>query len=286
MKRQVYGNLYTYPSGVVLAIMVARACQVMPASHPNVVLRFFFLFYTQWMSRHDRISPVYITTSLQGRGRVPGMPEPWDPALEKFSHDLLPVLNPAYPFVNDANAVGRCGLEVFYSEVTRAHHLLSTTESFPLEDVWKPYSITDDFSSFLLVQVSCDGNSEEGVENDLEVWSSYVASKLRILIYAVECIVDARPYPHKLKDRVATSLLGPQHIRRGCVFLIGVRERKDRQKLHQSMFSSALDEFRYAVQDGCSSTKGSRVFQRDERSMHGPRLTLIDTLEALTFLNK
>ncbi|RNF22463.1 poly(A) polymerase [Trypanosoma conorhini] len=254
--------------------MVARACQVMPASHPNVVLRFFFLFYTQWLSRHDHISPVYITASLQPRSRIPGLPDSWGSQREECRDDLLPVINPAYPYVNDARNVGRCGLEVFYAELTSAHRLLSNAET-PLEQIWKPYRIWEDYATFLVVHVSCEEETEEKAEVALAAWSSYVMSKLRMLIYAVERLVDARPYPRKVND---ASLRGGTHSNRclkGSCFLIGISDRKGSRLVRKNTFSEAFDELRYAVLEGCTAKKGGRGFERDERTMHEPWFALV-----------
>ncbi|ESS70861.1 poly(A) polymerase [Trypanosoma cruzi Dm28c] len=235
MRRKVYGNLYCYPSGVVLAIMVARICQVMPASHPNVLLRFFFLFYTQWLSRHDRISPVYITTSLESRGRIPGLPDSWDPRRDACRDDLLPVINPAYPYVNDARNVGRCSLEVFYAELTYAYRLLSNLET-PLETIWEPYHILDDYSTFFVVHVTCEEENEEKLEAVLSVWSSYVLSKLRILLYALERLVDARPYPQKLNDGPPRSVPKSGRFLKGSCFIVGIKEKVGRRFPQKNLF--------------------------------------------------
>ncbi|RNF03352.1 poly(A) polymerase [Trypanosoma rangeli] len=254
--------------------MVARVCQVMPASHPNVVLRFFFLFYTQWLSRHDRISPVYITASLQARGRIPGLPDSWSPQREACREDLLPVINPAYPYVNDARNVGRCGLEVFYTELTYAYRLLSNLET-PLEKIWAPYRIWEDYSTFLVVHVSCEEETDKKVEVALAAWSAYVMSKIRILIYAVERLVDARPYPLKLNDGSLRGGAQSNRCLKGSCFLIGVKDRSGRRLLQKNMFSEAFDELRYAVLEGCTTKNGGRGFERDERTMHEPRFTLV-----------
>ncbi|EAO00212.1 poly(A) polymerase, putative [Trypanosoma cruzi] len=283
MRRKVYGNLYCYPSGVVLAIMVARICQVMPASHPNVLLRFFFLFYTQWLSRHDRISPVYITTSLESRGRIPGLPDSWDPRRDACRDDLLPVINPAYPYVNDARNVGRCSLEVFYAELTYAYRLLSNLET-PLEAIWEPYHILDDYSTFFVVHVTCEEENEEKLEAVLSVWSSYVLSKLRILLYALERIVDARPYPQKLNDGPPRSAPKSGRFLKGSCFIVGIKEKVGRRFPQKNMFFEAFDELRYAVLEECNATKSVRGFERDERTMHEPWFALVSAADLLPIL--
>ncbi|KEG14072.1 putative poly(A) polymerase, putative,polynucleotide adenylyltransferase [Trypanosoma grayi] len=277
MRRQVYGSIYSYPSGVVLAVMVARACQVMPASHPSVVLRFFFMFYTVWLTCHDHISPIFITASLEARRRIPGLPESWSPQKAACREDLLPVINPAYPYVNDARNVGRCGLEVFYAELTLAHRILSNTDA-PIDDIWVPYNIKSDYSRFLLVQVSCESKEEddEGAKTDLAAWSSYVASKLRFFIYGVERIVNARPHPHKLDDSTVGSLAESRRRFKSSYFAIGVRKRNDDRKLQMSMFTESFENFSNAVREGCTDGKGGRGFQYNKDTMQGPWFSLVD----------
>ncbi|ORC93426.1 putative poly(A) polymerase, putative,polynucleotide adenylyltransferase [Trypanosoma theileri] len=275
MKRQVYGSHYTYPGGVAFAVMVARACQLMPSSYPNVVLRFFFAFYTQWLSRHDRILPVYITASLENQGRIQGLPESWDPQRESCREDLFPVINPAYPYVNDAHNIGRCGLEAFYTEITRAHQVLSDSDS-PLEKIWELYHITDWYDQYLLVQVCSWADNEEDAKRFHTAWSSYVASKLRFFIYDMEQLVDIRPYPHKI-DNTAIKQTGQYRAFVGeCFFVLAVKERNNETKLDLSMFFEAFKRFKHFIADGCVNTEDGVRFVFNGEAMRGPYFRLVD----------
>nr|CCC89777.1 putative polynucleotide adenylyltransferase [Trypanosoma congolense IL3000] len=285
MRRQVYGNIYTYPNGAVFAIMVARVCQVLPSPYPSVLLRFFFLFYTQWMSRHDHISPVYLTATLESRGRIPGLPESWKPAKNECFRDLFPVISPAYPYVNDASNVGRCGLESLYSEITQAQRVISASDTLSLEKLWRPYCIMEDFAHFLLVEVSSLGDDMADAERILGRWGSYVGSKLRFLIYSVERFVHARPHPHKLRAKMDGTFVDRKVCCSSIYFLIGVRSKNSGSSLRRCMFDEATDEFIYALQDGCSTENQSRSFHRDERKMHWPQVKLIGTSEISSFVD-
>lgn len=285
MRREVYRNMYSYPSGVVLAVMVARVCQVMPSNLPSVVFRFFFLFYSQWLSCHDNIFPIFITTSLEPYCRIPGLPESWNPKRPACRDDLFPVINPAYPYVNDARNIGRCGLEVFYAELTRAHRLLFSSD-LPLDEIWRPYQITMDYSSFILVHVACEGDDAQQVTASLAAWSSYVMSKLRLLIYALERIVDARPYPHMLHDNSIVNGVGSHCYFKGNCFAIGVRERNAERTLHKSMFFEAFEELRYAVLKGCTAANDRLGFHRDERIMREPWFSLVGAADVPPVVGK
>ncbi|AAZ10350.1 poly(A) polymerase [Trypanosoma brucei brucei TREU927] len=283
MRRMVYGNVYTYPNGAVLAIMVARVCQVLPSSHPSTLLRFFFLFYTQWMSRHDRISPVYLTATLEGRGRIPGLPDSWKPSKDKICCDLFPVISPAYPYVNDASSVGRCGLEALYSEITRVQCILTEARTLPLEEMWEPYRIEEEYSTFLVVGVSCAGHSMAETEQALSVWSSYVASRLRILIYSIERHAQARPCPRKIRPK-KDNHVGGSSCFLSVNFLIGVKAKEGGPTPQPSLFTEACGEFHHAVKEGCNNDSIPWSFQRNDRAMHWPRVKFLEVHQVLHLL--
>lgn len=169
VRRGVYGNNFAFPPGVTLAIMVARTCQVYPAHHPSVLLRFFFMFYTQWLARHNAVKPLFITEQVKpDLKKVIGMWESWDPNRESVRDELLPVINPAFPSNNTSYNVGRSGLEQFYREITRGHLMLQRQAAFhEWETLWEPYHIGEEFSSFMVVEVPPAPSTETTAE-DLE----------------------------------------------------------------------------------------------------------------------
>jgi poly(A) polymerase len=279
-RRQVYGNLYTFPNGVCLAIMVARAAQLAPVQDASALLRFFFALYVRWLSRSPRIAPITIVSLEESEPMafVPGMARAWDPA--ENADDLLPVLNPARPTINAAYTVGRSGLQLFYKELLRAHQLLESaacpasasasvnTAAVPPYDVlWRPYNILEEFCFFVGVHICSVHESAAACESALNAWKGFIESKLRILVYALECVAEVRPFPRAVVDQPGGEVQedGLTLRRSSRAFFFGVRSGD--KELHRSFFEKALREFEYAVEVGTSQRHS---FVRDEASMRGP----------------
>ncbi|KAG5497450.1 hypothetical protein JIQ42_03936 [Leishmania sp. Namibia] len=277
-QRQVYGNLYTFPNGVCLAIMVARACQLCPVADSSVIFRFFFSLYVWWLLRDMRSDPVSILPMDESAAisRVPGMPPPWDAVWD--AADLLPVLNPARPTVNAAHAVGRSGLQLFFKELLRAEQLCAAAP-LSYSALWEPYNILDEYRFFVGVHIWCEHQSPAASEDTLNAWKGYVESKLRILVYALECVAEVRPFPHPVVDE------SPREVTRGWVtlhcrsraFFFGVRN--GNKDVARSDVEAAFSEFEFAVAEGAT---GTNPFEWDRAVMLGPRLSFFSIYDRLT----
>jgi poly(A) polymerase len=237
--------------------------------------------YTTWLANHRNILPIFITDAVKpDLPRVLGMFDTWDPQRESCKEELLPILNPAYPHANTCYTVGRSGLEWFYKEITRAHGLLSGAVPVRIEELFEPYAIGDDFHEFLIVDVSVTGDD---ARNEFEPWCLYVESKLRLLLYGVEAVVDARMYPKRIPNpRKPTGT--------SSLFAIGVKRRDAEaqtsaaafaspiapsNKIPLFFFSEAIDDFKYAVL--VSGVKPPFGFQRNERTMNEPTFDVISS---------
>lgn len=202
MRRLVYGNLYTYVNGVILAIMLARVCQSVDLTGPKIsspeLLSSFFRFYSNALSAYP-VAPIYITNNPEPPDlpRVPGMPVCWDYRSAAAQEELLPVVNPSYPYVNAAHCVGRSGMKYFTEEIERGFFLFHSSTGFPLTSLLQPFRYSTVYDRFISVHVlceSCDQNSLL-VEDYFQQWKGYLQSKIRIFIYSLECFLDVRPHP-------------------------------------------------------------------------------------------
>ncbi|CBZ23768.1 putative poly(A) polymerase [Leishmania mexicana MHOM/GT/2001/U1103] len=277
-RRQVYGNLYTFPNGVCLAIMVARACQLCPVADSSVILRFFFSLYVWWLQRGTRIDPVSIvpTDENVAIARVPGMPPPWDAVWD--AADLFPVLNPARPTVNAAHAVGRSGLQLFLKELLRAEQLCSLVP-MPYSALWEPYNVLDEHRFFVGVHISSEHQSLAACEDTINAWKGYVESKLRMFVYALECVAEVRPFPCPVVDEPprAVTRRGVTVHCRSRAFFFGVRN--GNKDVAHSDVESAFREFEFAVTEG---TTGKNPFVWNRSAMLGPRLSFFSIYDPLT----
>lgn len=269
MQRKVYGNLYTYPNGITLAIMVARITQLFSTSNSSSLLRKFFSFYAHWFRKCQPSPPIFITENIHSRGpRIPCMPPCWDPHREPYNEELIPVINPAYPYVNAAHAVGRCGLRYFLEELTRAQTVLERSPgSVPLEVLWKPFRITTHFQLFVAVHVACEASTEDDCMTAFGKWRGLVESKLRLFIYALECAVEARPFT---KATPATPSL--DETRRlwsqETVFAIGLRARAE-ASVSKRLIARSFQEMMHSIRDAERPRTGV-PFSRDTKVMREP----------------
>lgn len=283
MQRKIYGNNYGFPAGVALAVMVARVCQVFPASLPNALVRFFFLFYRQWLGKQSTVSPLFITEKIKPEPspRIHGMWETWDNHRDSCKEDLLPVLNPAYPHNNTCYNVGRSGRDHFYREIVRANAILQQqqapgTAMTHWDDLWPLYRIGDDYSKFVIVEVAeVDGLSTQERQG-FESWILLIESKLKILLFSLEHWCDVRMWPKRLSS--------PVRCARGRSWAIGIKHGDGTSQ--QVSFSAefinrvalSVEEFRFSIEE--LSLRGPNPFVRIPGSMPSPVCFLASVLDA------
>ena len=264
--------------------MVARVCQLVSFDCSSVLFRFFFRFYTQWMAKHNGVSPIFITEALKpDLPRIPGMHETWDSARESCRDEVLPVLNPAFPHANTCHTVGRSGLWWFYQELSRMHLQLSSPSnvgqsSMPWLPCYVPYCIGDDFAQFLVVEICSSpnevvkGGPHHEQWRDFYVWSGLVESRLRLLLYAVEEQCTTRAHPEQLQNPTSCT---PCHW-----FAFGVKSKIDPDEvLSLSFFARAIEEFKYSVQQ--AQLQGAVPFARKHATMLEPNVFLVHQTSGL-----
>ncbi|CCW61479.1 unnamed protein product [Phytomonas sp. EM1] len=270
MKRLVYGNLFTFPNGVTLAIMVCYICQTFPHNSPSFLFRYFFSYFAEFLPSHVFPSiPIFITLSLQQKKiRIDGIPRCWSSNRASCKEEIFPVLNPAYPYVNAAHSVGRCGLQYFYDEIVRAQQLLFLhPKRIPMDQIWEPYSICKNFRQFVAIHVSCIAMVEEDCESALNIWKGLIESKLRFFVYAIERTVDVRPFPKVFSSssKLDDSQNGA-HLRK-CVYFFAVKPREsvESSKLHSlslvshDFVASCFAELIFAVREGINPSPGGQL---------------------------
>lgn len=221
-KRCIYNNLFTYPNGVVLSIMMTKASlqlalRLTSSCSPSffAILCEFFSFFSSVLSETSLpIPPIFVTKTLFPPAAtprtIPGLPPCWTPCSISQNEDLFPVINPAFPYANSARFVGRAGLKYLAEEVQRAHDHFQQCRSNEsranhdccLSFLFQPFSFPRRFSFFASVHFCCRGPtatfSSGQIDWFFQKWKGYLQSKIRIFIYTLECFLDVRPYPHLL----------------------------------------------------------------------------------------
>lgn len=290
MRRGVYGNLFTYPNGAALAIMMARVCLLYSKSRSATeLLRYFFSVYTFWLTKAGQVTPVFITESIRPKPvHIPGMSACWDQSRESCRDELLPVLNPAYPYVNSAHSLGRAGFSHFLAELTRAHALLSDGKRGPLDaalaGLWTPYRTTDDYSHFVAVHVACVARTEAHLAETFGIWRGLVESRLRMFIYALESFMDVRPVPEAFLRCEGRSLQPERRSGNAAtqrlmenVFFFGVRTVRDGvcYTPDPEVVQTCFAELQFSLKESTVGTgQGSNSFKYDRAAMKDPWFTL------------
>ncbi|EPY28486.1 poly(A) polymerase [Strigomonas culicis] len=276
-ERYVYGNTFSYPNGVCLAIMVARLCLVDFKLSSSKLFRLFFTFYRQWLARKDNIQPIYITANINPRNvNLAGMLPCWEQS--KRREDLLPIINPAYPYVNAAHTVGRCSLHFFTEEVNRVCCILDECKlDTPYGVVWERYNPLGVFNCFLAVHVACRAPSDIQLATMFRSKKGYVESKLRFLIYALETTMTVRPISDRLALPQGPSVLPSKE----CVFLFGLRDfaNEDRSFLPKhsyftSYFNYLLEAVHHDMPADCLSSFDVPLFY----TVHAPSDSYLTSL--------
>lgn len=246
-QRRIYNGLLTYPNGVVLAIMMARLCQQAVAAEvstePASLLRYFFSFYADALSQYP-VPPI----ALEHTTPPPPLPLPggvvlsasWDVESEMARSYLLQVVNPAFPYVNSAHAIGRTGLRIFAEELRRGKHLFQHQQEdaalpVPIDQLSHPFTFSSDYHHFIQLHVGAveggvQGEDEERMQSvdgtnpvlTFREWKGMVESRIRYFVYCLEVYLTIRPHPIAETGEQTSASLGqaPPHY---CNYWFGIR---------------------------------------------------------------
>eukprot|EP00760_Papus_ankaliazontas_P018194 PhM_4_TR17446/c0_g1_i1/m.8959/K14376/PAP; poly(A) polymerase len=139
MRREVYGNVFTYPGGVSWSILVARVILDLVHLHTDcndltthLVLTTFFRHYEDIMSSKKLPLPPVSLIDDFARCRdaqqhsLPPSIKGWRAdSVEDGAEDIFPVLNPSYPFSNSTYNLCLSSMLAIVSEMRRVNELLS-----------------------------------------------------------------------------------------------------------------------------------------------------------------
>lgn len=114
--RKIYGSTLCLFSGISLAIMVARVCQLYPHFNTfNLVIKFFQL-YRDW----EWPTPV-VLEPIDGNTEK----RSWNPKVHHSDRKhIMPVITPLYPHINTLHNMTKSTLYIIQAEMARAWSLL------------------------------------------------------------------------------------------------------------------------------------------------------------------
>jgi poly(A) polymerase len=173
--RGIYSNAMGYVTGISLAILVAKVCQLFPNLKPNKLIQKFFFFYSMW--NWDDF-PVFIDEirTYDNLERFNDM-QWYDPkseiglekiALRKKDEYTSPmmVITPAFPVMNATKKVCKTNLDVMKDQFATAKGIV---QKKPID--WKKlFSRIDFFNEYYnFIEVSCSGTKKTNL-TDGEDW--------------------------------------------------------------------------------------------------------------------
>ena len=271
-RRGVYSNVTGYLGGVNWAILVAYVCKLFPNASPSVLLFRFFWLMSEWKWP----TPIILKQLAQD----PALMMPiWDPRenMRDRSH-LMPIITPAYPFMNSSYNVSECTLNVMTDEFKKGREVCSkilaatstqnntTSNGSGSSDsatdwaqLMEPFPFFKEFKHFLMVEVVAEG------KEDFEVWEGWVHSRMRWLVRSAGNMVDVRPWPKALKPPLEGEDGKPR-----CVYFLGLAKKRKTQTytynpalvIPQSKvdLTPAVNDFAHKVKDWPERKAGMDIF--------------------------
>lgn len=181
-RRKIYGNTFGYLNGVSCAILVAKTCCAFPTATPITLLQKFFKIFHLWNCRE----PICLTSVNEGQlglgFRV------WNPNLYKADrYQFMPILTPSYPSMNCMYNVSKSTMNIMKNEITRGFNLFQDITKWT--EIFNENIFFNNHKHFIEISLVAEN------EIDLKQWSSFVESKIRLLILKLEQIQDISLFP-------------------------------------------------------------------------------------------
>lgn len=249
--RGIYGNIYGYLSGVSLAILTARICQLYPNSLPVTIVKEFFKFYSIWKWPCPILLDHLKTQSSQFYGM----------------NDLMPILTCSYPVMNTTYNICQSTREIILREISRASVLDSS-----FTEIVQPFDFFNSFKHYLKIELNVDfdyhydkqpsriqiprcipSELHSNLIKALESWTGWCESRLRLFVNKLSeesnylNRIQVFPHPHKYKqlqllERVVHENVQIQNDHKNSqkiishknVFYIGLTFTKLKSKVSQS----------------------------------------------------
>jgi len=168
--RGIYSSAFGYLPGISWAILVARVCQLYQTVPALRLIQNFFYFYAYM---HCWPQPVLLTPPyyIENLGL-----EVWNPQFNaNHGFDVMPIITPAYPFMNSSYNVSQHTLSVIQNEFMRAYSLFLNSSNDIWDKLRAPSEFFEEYSHY--IHLTASGSSKE----ELHGWLGWVRSKIRCL---------------------------------------------------------------------------------------------------------
>ncbi|KAG8382845.1 hypothetical protein BUALT_Bualt05G0120800 [Buddleja alternifolia] len=193
-RRGVYSNVTGFLGGINWALLVARICQLYPNALPSMLVCRFFRVYNQWRWPN----PVMLCPIQDGSLGLSF----WDPRRNyKDRLHLMPIITPAYPYMNSSYNVSTSTLRVMMEEFHRGNEICEAIEAnkSTWDGLFEPFAFFEAYKNYLQIDIAAE------TDKDLMNWKGWVESRIRLLTLKIERdtngVLQCHPHPGEFSDK-------------------------------------------------------------------------------------
>jgi len=199
----IYSNAMGYITGISLAILVAKICQLFPNLKPNKLIQKFFQYYSiwNWEEFPVKIEEIRTYENLEKFNDMQWYDPKSELGVEKINQNPkkkdeftspMMVITPAFPVMNATRKVTRTNLEIMKEQLVQGKEIVQRK---PVE--WHRLFGTIDFFDqyFNFIEVTILANEKK----EYNRWSGLIESQLIGLTNGLESHIDSQAHPRTLR---------------------------------------------------------------------------------------
>lgn len=199
--RGIYSNAMGYVTGISLAILVAKICQLFPNLKPNKLIQKFFQYYSIWNWHEFPVKIEEITTypNLEKFNDMQWYDPTSEVGMERinlkkkddFTSPMM-VITPAFPVMNATKKVTRTNLEIMKEQLIHGKEIVMQ-KPVNWAKLFERINFFDQYYNFIEVTVVAND------EKEFNRWSGLIESQIIALTNALERNIDAQDHPRSLR---------------------------------------------------------------------------------------
>lgn len=198
--RGIYSNAMGYVTGISLAILVAKICQLFPNLKPNKLIQKFFQYYSIWNWTEFPVIIDDIRTyenmeefnNMQWYDPKSEIGEEKMAALKTDYASPMMVITPAFPVMNATKKVTKTHLNVMKEQFAIGREIVSS-KHIDWAKLFQKLDFFHDYYNF--IEVSILANDEK----EFHKWVGLVESQMIMFTNLLEGCVDYHDHPRKLQ---------------------------------------------------------------------------------------
>jgi len=203
--RGIYSNVLGYVTGISLAILVAKICQLYPNLKPNKLIEKFFIHYSEWdwenvpvliepirtYENLDKLNEMqwYDPKSEIGQEKINNM------KMDPYSSPMM-VATPAFPVMNSTRKVNKTTLTIIKQQLMIGREILQK-KPVAWHELFKKINFFEIYYNFIEVSVVANDQDE------FNIWKGYVESQIIKFTQRLEIDIEktcgdallVHPYP-------------------------------------------------------------------------------------------